>query len=146
MLNRSIHGILFSEKVTEEIMPRLLELPKISGIDYFLEFISILQDLSNSRNQKLLSTTISCYFCVTTIVCCLAQLCSYLELSPYFLGSWHFDLLSIFAYCRRVVVSFFFVKMSLYFKYETKELLLSTSVKHLLFFIYVTKKLLYFDL
>lgn len=40
-------------------MPRLLELPKISGIDYFLEFISILQDLSNSRNQKLLSTSFS---------------------------------------------------------------------------------------
>ncbi len=61
MLNRSIHGILFSEKISEEIMPRLLELPKTSGVDYFLEFISILQDLSNSRNQKLLSTSFSNY-------------------------------------------------------------------------------------
>ncbi|SNR16519.1 helix-turn-helix domain-containing protein [Tenacibaculum jejuense] len=61
MLNRSIHGISFSEKTIKEIMPRLLELPKISGIDYFLEFISILHDLSISRNQKLLSTSFSNY-------------------------------------------------------------------------------------
>ena len=61
MLNRSIHGISFSEKTIKELMPRLMELPKISGIDYFLEFISILHDLSNSRNQKLLSTSFSNY-------------------------------------------------------------------------------------
>ncbi|WP_299627721.1 AraC family transcriptional regulator [uncultured Tenacibaculum sp.] len=61
MLNRSIHGISFSEKTIKEIMPRLLELPKTSGIDYFLEFISILHDLSISRNQKLLSTSFSNY-------------------------------------------------------------------------------------
>ncbi|WP_333909537.1 AraC family transcriptional regulator [Tenacibaculum aiptasiae] len=59
MFNRSIHGILFSEKTTKEIMPRLKNLPKTSGIDYFIEFISILHDLSTSRNQKLLSTTFS---------------------------------------------------------------------------------------
>ncbi|CAL2061267.1 AraC family transcriptional regulator [Tenacibaculum sp. 190524A05c] len=61
MLNRSIHGISFSEKTIKELMPRLMELPKTSGIDYFLEFISILHDLSNSRNQKLLSTSFSNY-------------------------------------------------------------------------------------
>lgn len=59
MLNRSIHGIAFSEKTIKEMMPRLFELPKTSGIDYFLEFISILHDLSISRNQKLLSTSFS---------------------------------------------------------------------------------------
>jgi len=59
MLNRSLHGILFSEKTIREIMPRLLELSKTTGIDYFLEFISILHDLSISRNQKLLSTSFS---------------------------------------------------------------------------------------
>ncbi len=61
MLNRSIHGISFSEKTIKELMPRLMELPKTSGIDYFLEFVSILHDLSNSRNQKLLSTSFSNY-------------------------------------------------------------------------------------
>ena len=61
MLNRSLHGILFSEKTVKEVMSRLFELPKISGIDYFLEFISILHDLSISRNQKLLSTSFSNY-------------------------------------------------------------------------------------
>lgn len=59
MLNRSLHGISFSEKTIQEVMPRLMELPKTSGIDYFLEFVSILHDLSISRNQKLLSTTFS---------------------------------------------------------------------------------------
>lgn len=61
MLNRSLHGISFSEKTVKEVMSRLYELPKISGIDYFLEFISILHDLSISRNQKLLSTSFSNY-------------------------------------------------------------------------------------
>ncbi len=59
MLNRSLHGISFSEKTIQEVMPRLMELPKTSGIDYFLEFVSILHDLSISRNQKLLSTSFS---------------------------------------------------------------------------------------
>jgi len=57
MLNRASHGILFSEKTIKEIMPRLFELPKKTGIDNFLEFISILHDLSISRNQQLLSTS-----------------------------------------------------------------------------------------
>ncbi len=61
MLNRSLHGILFSEKTIKEVMPRLFELPKTTGIDYFLEFVSILHDLSISRNQKLLSTSFSSY-------------------------------------------------------------------------------------
>lgn len=56
MFNRSIHGILFSEKTTRELMPRLMQLSKLDGIDYFLEITSILFDLSSSRNQRLLST------------------------------------------------------------------------------------------
>tara|TARA_B100002049_G_C16085504_1_gene379292 strand:+ start:12746 stop:13618 length:873 start_codon:yes stop_codon:yes gene_type:complete len=59
MLNRSNHGILFSRKTTLEIMPRILRLSKIDSIDYFLELISILHDLANSRNQNLLSSYIS---------------------------------------------------------------------------------------
>ena len=37
MFNRSIHGILFSKKISEELKPRLLKLSKLDGIDYFLE-------------------------------------------------------------------------------------------------------------
>lgn len=59
MFNNSIHGILFSEKTTKEVMKKLMNLPKLSGIDYFLEFISILHDLSISRNQTALSSSIS---------------------------------------------------------------------------------------
>lgn len=59
MLNRSKHGILFSEKTTLEIMPRLMVLPKIVGMQYFLEFISILEHLASSENQTLLSTQFS---------------------------------------------------------------------------------------
>ena len=56
MFNRSIHGILFSKKTAEELMPRLVKISKLDGIDYFLEITSILFDLANSRNQRLLST------------------------------------------------------------------------------------------
>ncbi len=59
MFNRSNHGILFSKKITKEVMPRIMKLSKIDSIDYFLELISILHDLSNSRSQRLLSTYIS---------------------------------------------------------------------------------------
>jgi len=59
MFNRSRHGILFSDETTMKIMPRLMVLPKLHGIQYFLEFVSILNDLSGSENQKLLSTQFS---------------------------------------------------------------------------------------
>lgn len=56
MFNRSIHGILFSKKVAQELTPRLMKISKLDGMDYFLEITSILYDLANSRNQRLLST------------------------------------------------------------------------------------------
>lgn len=56
MFNRSIHGILFSKKISEELTPRLIKISKLDGMDYFLEIISILYDLANSRNQRLLSS------------------------------------------------------------------------------------------
>lgn len=59
MLNRSRHGILFSPKTTMEIMPRLMILPKLHGIKYYLEFISILHDLARSSDQTLLSNQFS---------------------------------------------------------------------------------------
>ena len=59
MFNRSKHGILFSEETTLEIMPRLMTLPKLNGVQYFLEFVSILSKLASSENQTLLSTQAS---------------------------------------------------------------------------------------
>jgi len=53
---RSNFGILFSEKIAEDLKPRIMNLSKIDSIDYLMELISILQDLANSRNQRLLST------------------------------------------------------------------------------------------
>jgi len=59
MFERSSHGILFSEKISQEVKHKILRLSKIDSIDYFLELISILQDLATSRNQRLLSSYIS---------------------------------------------------------------------------------------
>lgn len=56
MFERSSHGILFSNKTSNELYPRIKKLSKIDGIDYFLELISILHDLAISRNQTLLSS------------------------------------------------------------------------------------------
>ncbi len=56
MLDRSIHGILFSKKTALETQQRISQLSKLDSMDYFLEFLSILHDLANSRNQRLLST------------------------------------------------------------------------------------------
>ncbi len=56
LFNRSAHGILFSRKTALELKPRIEALSKIDSMDYFLELISLLQDLANSRNQRMLST------------------------------------------------------------------------------------------
>jgi AraC-like DNA-binding protein len=55
MFDRSFRGILFSKKTTESIMPRLESLPHRQGFDSVLELMSILHDLSVSRNMRLLS-------------------------------------------------------------------------------------------
>jgi len=57
MFNRSNHGILFSKKVGMELADRIVKISKLDGMDYFLEIISILHDMANSRNQRLLSTS-----------------------------------------------------------------------------------------
>lgn len=56
MFNRSIHGILFSKKTAKELSERIVQISRLDGMDYFLEIISILHDMANSRNQRLLST------------------------------------------------------------------------------------------
>jgi len=57
MFSRSKHGILFSRETTVKMMPRLMMLTRISGIEYYLEFISILNDLAKSENQRMLSNS-----------------------------------------------------------------------------------------
>ena len=55
MLERSGRGILFSKQTTEQIMPRLMSLNQKQGFDSVLELLSILHDLSISRNMHSLS-------------------------------------------------------------------------------------------
>jgi transcriptional regulator GlxA family with amidase domain len=55
MFERSLRGILFSRETVEVITPRLYELTKKHGFDSVLELMSILHDLSISRNMRTLS-------------------------------------------------------------------------------------------
>jgi AraC-like DNA-binding protein len=55
MLERSAQGILFSKQTIEQLAPRLLELNQKQGFDSVLELLSILHDLSVSRNMHTLS-------------------------------------------------------------------------------------------
>lgn len=55
MLERSVKGLLFSKETIETIMPRLKELPRQHGFGSVLELMSILHDLSVSRNMRSLS-------------------------------------------------------------------------------------------
>ncbi len=59
LFHRANHGILFSRKISEECLPKIMRLSKTTNIDYFLDLMSILHDLANSRNQRLLSTSVS---------------------------------------------------------------------------------------
>ncbi len=55
MFERSARGILFSKETVLAIMPRIVELGKKHGFDSVLELMSILHDLSVSRNMRTLS-------------------------------------------------------------------------------------------
>ncbi len=57
LIDKSVHGVLFSKATTLQMAPRLSMVSKLGGIDYFIELISILYDLAISANQRLLSTT-----------------------------------------------------------------------------------------
>ncbi len=57
LLKRSSSGILFSEEATKLMLPRFYNLSKKNGFDSFIELLSLLYDLSNTRNQRLLSST-----------------------------------------------------------------------------------------
>ena len=55
MLEKSVRGILFSEETTLALKDRLIRLVKLHGFDGVLELLSILHDMSISRNMLLLS-------------------------------------------------------------------------------------------
>lgn len=57
MFEKSLRGLLFSAETTELIMPRIFELNRQHGFDSVLELLSILHDLSTSRNMRTLSDT-----------------------------------------------------------------------------------------
>jgi AraC-like DNA-binding protein len=55
MLDKSLRGILFSKETTQQLAPRIMELNQKQGFDSVLELMSILHDLSISRNMRILS-------------------------------------------------------------------------------------------
>jgi AraC-like DNA-binding protein len=55
LLQRSSRGVLFSQATTQSIMPRLIQLQQKHGFDSVLELMSVLHDLSISRNIRTLS-------------------------------------------------------------------------------------------
>ena len=55
MLRRSLRGILFSPETTARLETRILNLEKKQGFDSVLELMSILHDLSISRDYRVLS-------------------------------------------------------------------------------------------
>jgi AraC-like DNA-binding protein len=55
MFNRAKFGILFSRETTNLMMPRLMLLSRITGLQYYLEFIAILNELAISEGQRSLS-------------------------------------------------------------------------------------------
>ncbi|MBA9077220.1 MULTISPECIES: AraC family transcriptional regulator [Rufibacter] len=57
LLERASKGVAFSIEVSEAFHPRLKQLSKKSGFDSVLELISILHDLSTSRNMRTLSNS-----------------------------------------------------------------------------------------
>lgn len=59
MFEKAQRGILFSRDTIERLMPRLLQLEQKHGFDSVLELMSILHDLSTSRNMQTLSDSTS---------------------------------------------------------------------------------------
>lgn len=57
LLSRSSQGILFSPGAAQAMMPRINELTQKQGFDSVLDLLSILNDLSMSKNMRTLSDT-----------------------------------------------------------------------------------------
>ena len=57
MLEKSMKGILFSQETIQQLAPRIINLNQKNGFDSILELMSILHDLSISRNMRILSNS-----------------------------------------------------------------------------------------
>lgn len=57
MFQKSSRGILFSPETIRQVAPRIRALNEKGGFDSVLELMSILHDLSTSRNMRILSQT-----------------------------------------------------------------------------------------
>lgn len=57
MLEKSAKGILFSKETISQLAPRIITLNQKHGFDSILELMSILHDLSTSRNMRTLSNS-----------------------------------------------------------------------------------------
>lgn len=57
MFERSSRGILFSYETTKMLEERITNLPRLDGMDCFIEMISLLYDLATSRKQRILSSS-----------------------------------------------------------------------------------------
>ena len=55
MFERSLKGILFTRETIQAVSPRILALNQMQGFDGVMELLSILHDLSTSRNIRTLS-------------------------------------------------------------------------------------------
>jgi AraC-like DNA-binding protein len=55
MFEKSSRGILFSMETAQQLSPRIIELNKKRGFSSVLELMSILHDLSTSKNMRVLS-------------------------------------------------------------------------------------------
>ncbi|RAJ08556.1 helix-turn-helix protein [Chitinophaga skermanii] len=55
MFEKSLRGILFSKETIQQLAPRIILLNQKQGFDSILELMSILHDLSISRNMRILS-------------------------------------------------------------------------------------------
>jgi AraC-like DNA-binding protein len=57
LLTRALMGVTFSEDTIKRMQGRIEKLASLSGMDAFMELLSLLFDLSTSRNQQTLSST-----------------------------------------------------------------------------------------
>jgi len=57
LMEKASRGVVFSEETINRIFPRLLSLTEKSGFDSVLELMSILHDLSISRNMRTISNS-----------------------------------------------------------------------------------------
>ncbi len=55
MFEKSVRGILFSKKIVQQVASRVMELENKFGFNSMLELMSILHDISTSKNMRILS-------------------------------------------------------------------------------------------